>query len=112
MDKKRNIPLWLYCKEQWINQPIPLYQQSWLKACEDGLLQDINFLYHRTCFPKFEVEYTTSFCIERNCSLVCEPHIHITDNHNSIFYDKILSEHWDRVWIPTYPELSTPKNSE
>lgn len=108
---KRKLPEWLTCKEFRVWQPTSLYQQAWIRACETGAIRNVDFLYYRKCFPEFEVEYTTSFCIQPNCTLVFEPHSHITTNYNHLFYKQTAAYYFDTVSIPVYISYVYPRHT-
>lgn len=98
---KRKLPEWLLCKEKcWAHQPIPLYQQAWMKAYENGQLNDWPMCKYRTCFPAFEVEYVTSTCIRFDCDLYDEPHIHSTMSTDILFYSACRQTFIDLVQLP------------
>lgn len=100
---KRNLPHWLLCLEKLEpvgKTPITLYKQCWLRLCETGQLYSIHWWNYRFQFPKFQVEYLTTRCTLPNCDLYLEPHYHLTDNHDALFYSRAGCKYYDLVQFP------------
>ena len=108
---KRRLPTWLYCDESFERNVTPLYKLCWLKAVENNLFSRSGFhwTYYRKCFPEFEVEYTTTFCLDSTCDLVTEPHTHVTSSHNYIFYSSRGGDYFDTIELPDYIDVKLAK---